>query len=116
LTKCGDLSAAEVDETETAVVAVKTAEMVEVLEMVAVMLTTVVLTIKAAATLVMTTAAAVVTLIMTTAAAVVTLIMTTAAVVYRRGRWFVSNVSDVRTMWNITSPGYLNNDCPWSSV
>jgi hypothetical protein len=40
----------------------------------------------------------------------------TAVAVYRRGRWFISSVSDVRIMWNITSPGYLNNDCPWSSV
>jgi hypothetical protein len=81
LTECSDLSAVEAEETETAVVAVKTAEMAEALETVAVTLTTVVLTIKVAATLVMTTAAA----------------------VYRRGRWFISNVSDVRTMWNITA-------------
>jgi hypothetical protein len=80
LTKCGDLSAVEAEETETAVVAVKTAETAEALETAAVTLTTVVLTIKAAAMLVMTTAVA----------------------VYRRGHWFVSNVSDVRTMWNIT--------------
>jgi hypothetical protein len=26
-----------------------------------------------------------------------------AAAVYRRGHWLVSNVSDVRIMWNITS-------------
>jgi uncharacterized membrane protein YeiB len=38
------------------------------------------------------------------------------AAVYRRGRWFISSVSDVRIMWNITSLGYLNNDHPWSSV
>jgi hypothetical protein len=25
-----------------------------------------------------------------------------AAAVYRRGRWLISNVSDVRIMWNIT--------------
>jgi hypothetical protein len=82
LTKCGDLSAAEAEETETVVVAVKTAETAEALETAAVTLTLVVLTIKAAATLVMMTAAA----------------------VYRRGCWFISNISDVRTMWNIT-PG-----------
>jgi hypothetical protein len=28
-----------------------------------------------------------------------------AAAVYRRGRWLISNVSDVRIMWNITA-GY----------
>jgi hypothetical protein len=81
LTECSDLSAAEAEETETAVVVVKTAEMAEALEMAVVTLTTVVLTIKAAATLVMMTAAA----------------------VYQRGCWFVSNISDVRTMWNITA-------------
>jgi hypothetical protein len=85
LTKRGDLSAVEVEETETAVVAVKTAEMVEALETAAVTLTTVVLTIKMAATLVMTTAVA----------------------AYRRGRWFISNISDVRTMWNITPSSRL---------
>jgi hypothetical protein len=42
---------------------------------------TAVLTIKAAATLVMTVAA---------------------AAVYWRGCWFISNISDVRIMWNIT--------------
>jgi hypothetical protein len=30
------------------------------------------------------------------------------AAVYRRGRWFVSNVSDVRIMWNITPPKIIN--------
>jgi indole-3-glycerol phosphate synthase len=87
LTECDDLSEAE-----------------------AVTLMTAVLTIKAAATLVMTTAAAAVTVLIEVA------VTERAAAVYRRGRWFVSNVSDVRTMWNITSPGYLNNDRPWSSV
>jgi hypothetical protein len=28
------------------------------------------------------------------------------AAVYRRGRWLVSNVSDVRIMWNITPTSY----------
>jgi hypothetical protein len=87
LTECDDLSEAE--EMETAVVAVKTAEMAEALETAVVTLMTAVLTIKAAA-------AAVTALI---EAAVTERV----AVVYRRGRWFVSNVSDVRTMWNITS-------------
>jgi hypothetical protein len=52
---------------------------------------TAVLTIKAAATLVMTTAAAAVMAVTERAVAV-----------YRRGCWFISNVSDVRIMWNIT--------------
>jgi hypothetical protein len=43
-------------------------------------------------------------------------VMIMAAAVYRRRRWFVSSVSDVRIMCNITSLGYLNNDRPWSSV
>jgi hypothetical protein len=30
--------------------------------------------------------------------------------------WFISSVSEVRIICNITSPGYLNNDRPWSSV
>jgi hypothetical protein len=29
--------------------------------------------------------------------------METMAAVYRRGHWFVSSVSEVRIMWNITS-------------
>jgi hypothetical protein len=29
--------------------------------------------------------------------------METVAVVYQRGRWFVSSVSEVRIMWNITA-------------
>jgi hypothetical protein len=77
---------------------------------------------RAAVTLVMTTAAAVteraaVTLVMTTAVVMVTALIEAAvteraAAVYRRGRWFISNISDIRTMWNITSLGYLNNDHP----
>jgi hypothetical protein len=35
---------------------------------------------------------------------------------YWRERWLVSSVSDVRIMWNITSPMYLNNNHPWSLV
>jgi hypothetical protein len=27
--------------------------------------------------------------------------------VYRRGRWLVSNISDVRIMWNITAPSLV---------
>jgi hypothetical protein len=99
LTECYDLSEAEVEEMETVVVAVKTAETAEALEMAAVTLLMVVLTIKAAVTALIEAA-----------------VTERAAAVYRRGRWFISNVSDVRTMWNITSPGYLNNDHPWSSV
>jgi hypothetical protein len=98
LTKCGDLSEVEAEETETAVVAVKTAETAEALETAAVTIMTVVLTIKAAATLVMTTAAAAVTALIEAA------VTERAAAVYRRGRWFVSSVSDVRIMWNITPP------------
>jgi hypothetical protein len=72
------------------------------------MIMTVALTIKAAATFVMTTMAAAVTLVMTTTAAVVTALIEVAvteraAVVYQRGCWFISNVSDVRIMWNITA-------------
>jgi hypothetical protein len=96
LTECYDLSEVEAEEMETAVVAVKTAETAEALETAAVTLMTVVLTIKAAATLVMTTAAAAVTALIEAA------VTERAAAVYWRGRWFVSNVSDVRTMWNIT--------------
>jgi hypothetical protein len=97
----------EVEETEMAVVVVKMAEALETAA--AVMIMTVVLTIKVAATLVMTTAAAV--------TALIEVALTERVVaVYWRGRWFVSSVSDVRIMWNITSPGYLNNDRPWSSV
>jgi hypothetical protein len=55
-----------------------------------------VLTIKAAATLVMTTAAAAVTALIEVA------VTERAAAVYRRGHWFVSSISDVRIMWNIT--------------
>jgi hypothetical protein len=33
-----------------------------------------------------------------------------------RGCWPTSSISETRIIWNITSPGYLNNDCPWSSV
>jgi hypothetical protein len=102
LTKCGDLSEAEVEETETAVVAVRTAETAEVLETVAVMITIAALTIKAAATLKMAAMVA-----MTATAAAVTALIEAAvteraAVVYWRGHWFVSIVSDVRIMWNIT--------------
>jgi hypothetical protein len=82
---------------ETAVVAVKTVETAEALETVAVTLMTVVLTIKAVATLVMTTVAAAVTALIEAA------VTERAAAVYWRGRWCVSNVSDVRTMWNITA-------------
>jgi hypothetical protein len=96
LTECDDLSEAEAEEMETAVVAVKTAETAEALETAAVTLMTAVLTIKAAAMLVMMTAAAVVTALIEAA------VTERAVAVYRRGRWFVSNVSDVRTMWNIT--------------
>jgi hypothetical protein len=99
LTECGDLSEAEAEETETAVVAVKTAETVEALETAAVTIMTAVLTIKAAATLVMTTAAAAVMALIEVA------VTERAVAVYRRGRWFISNVSDVRTMWNITADG-----------
>jgi hypothetical protein len=49
LTECGDLSEAEAEEMETVAVAVKTAEMVEVIETAAVMITMAVLTVKAAA-------------------------------------------------------------------
>jgi hypothetical protein len=87
---------AEAEEMEMAVVAVKTAEMEEALETAAVTLMMVVLTIKAAATLVMMTATVVVTALIEAA------VTERVAAVYRRGRWFVSNVSDVRTMWNIT--------------
>jgi hypothetical protein len=100
----------EAEETEMVVVAVKTAETAEALEMAVVTIMTVVLTIKVAATLVMTM---VVVAVMALIEAAVT---ERAAAVYQRGCWFISNVSDVRTMWNITSPGYLNNDRPWSSV
>jgi hypothetical protein len=117
LTECYDLSEAEAEEIKTVVVAVKTAETAEALETAAVTLLTVVLTIKAAATLVMTMAAAAVTLVMTTAAAAVTALIEAAVTeravaVYRRGHWFVSNVSDVRTMWKITTArrGVLDSD------
>jgi hypothetical protein len=33
-----------------------------------------------------------------------------------RELWRIISGSEVRFMWNITSPGYLNNDRPWSSV
>jgi hypothetical protein len=33
-----------------------------------------------------------------------------------RGHWPVSSISETRIIWNITSPGYLNNNRPWSSV
>jgi hypothetical protein len=96
LTECGNLSEAEVEETEMAVVAVKTVETADVLEMEAVMIMMVALKIKVVAMLVMTT----------TVVAVMALIevaMTErVAVVYRRGCWFVSNVSAIRIMWNIT--------------
>jgi hypothetical protein len=39
-----------------------------------------------------------------------------AEMAYWRGHWFISSVSEIRIIWNITSPGYLNNDRPWSSV
>jgi hypothetical protein len=129
LTECDDLLEAEAEEMETAVVAVKTAEMVEALETAAVTLMTAVLTMKAAAMLVMMTVVAAVmalieavvtervavTLVMTTAAAAVTALIEAAvteraAAVYRRGHWFVSNVSDVRTMWNITL--HAGRACP----
>jgi hypothetical protein len=87
----------EAEEPETAVVVVKTAEMAEVLETAAVTLMTAVLTIKVAATLVMMTVAVVVMALIEAA------VTERAAAVYRRGRWFVSNVSDVRTIWNITA-------------
>jgi hypothetical protein len=67
---------------------------VEALETAAVTIMTVALTIKVAATLKMATTVAM------TATAVA--IMERAAAVYRRGHWFVSIVSDVRIMWNIT--------------
>jgi hypothetical protein len=97
LTECYDLLEAEAEEMETAVVAVKMAETAEALETVAVTLMTVVLTIKVAATLVMTTVAVAVTALIEAA------VTERAAAVYWRGCWFVSNVSDVRTMWNITA-------------
>jgi hypothetical protein len=66
------------------------------------------------------TAAAVMTMTAVTIEMVVTIEMAvtieTVVVVYRRGHWFVSSVSEIRIMQNITSPGHLNNDCPWSSV
>jgi hypothetical protein len=111
LTECDDLSEAEAEEMETAVVAVKTAETAEALETAAVTLMMEVLTIKAAAMLVMTMAAAAVRALIEAAVTervAVTLVMTTAAAVYQRGRWFVSNVSDVRTMWNITVPSLVH--------
>jgi hypothetical protein len=37
-------------------------------------------------------------MVVLTIKAVATLVMTTAAAVYWRGRWFISNVSDVRTI------------------
>jgi hypothetical protein len=95
LTKCSNLSEVEVEEMEMAVVAVKTAEALEMA--VAVTIMTAVLTIKAAATLVMTTAAAAVTALIEAA------VTERAAAVYRRGCWFISSVSDVRIMWNITA-------------
>jgi hypothetical protein len=82
---------------ETAVVAVKTPETAEALETAVMMLIMAVLTIKAAATLVITMAAAVVTALIEAA------VTERAAAVYRRGCWFISNISDVRTMWNITA-------------
>jgi hypothetical protein len=94
-----------------AVVAVKTVETEEALETVAVIIMTAVLTIKVVATLVMTAAAAAAVMALIEAA-----VTERVVAVYRRGRWFVSNVSDIRIMWNIISPGYLNNDHPWSSV
>jgi hypothetical protein len=97
---------AEAEEMETAVVAVMTAEMVEALETAAVTLMTVVLTIKAAATLVMTTAAAAATALIEAA------VTERAAAVYQRGRWSVSNISDVRTMWNITTSYSAAGDTP----
>jgi hypothetical protein len=33
-----------------------------------------------------------------------------AAAVYQRGRWLVSNVSDVRIMWNITAVVVVDGD------
>jgi hypothetical protein len=103
LTECGDLSEAEAEETEMSVVAVKTAETGEALETAAVTIMMAVLTIKAAAMLVMTMAAAAVTALIEVA------VTERAVAVYRRGCWFVSNVSDVRTMWNITPRSTLES-------
>jgi hypothetical protein len=74
LTECGDLSEAEAEETETAIVAVKMAVAA--------------LTAKSAAVTKAETA------------------------VYQRGCWFVSSISDVRIMWNITmhSPSSLRTN------
>jgi hypothetical protein len=58
---------------------------------------TVAVTERVAVTLVMTTVAVAVMALIEVA------VTERAAAVYRRGRWFVSNVSDVRTMWNITA-------------
>jgi hypothetical protein len=92
LTGCGDLSEVEAEETETAVVVVRMAETAEALEMAVVTITMAALTIKAAATLKMAAMVAM------TAAAVTERVVA----VYQRGCWFVSIVSDVRIMWNIT--------------
>jgi hypothetical protein len=46
------------------------------------------------------TAVAIETLVVTITMAALTVKM---AVVHQRGRWFISNVSDVRIMWNITA-------------
>jgi hypothetical protein len=75
----------EAEETETVAVAVKTAEVAEMIETVAVTITMVAVMITMVAVMIMTVA-----------------VTERAAVVYRRKHWFVSNVSDVRIMWNIT--------------
>jgi hypothetical protein len=97
LTECGDLSDTEVEETEMVVVAVKTAEMAEALETAVVTIMMAVLTIKVAVTLVMMTAVEAVT------ALIEVVVTERAAAVYWRGCWFVSNIYDVRIMWNITA-------------
>jgi hypothetical protein len=85
-------------------VAVKTVEVAEMIETAAVTIMTAALTVKAVATL--KTAAMVVTALIEVAVALtakLAAVTERAAVVYQRGHWFVSNVSDVRIMWNITA-------------
>jgi hypothetical protein len=112
LTEYSNLSEAE---TEMVVVMVKTVKRVEVTETVAVVMTMAAVTVKMAATIkTAKTAEATETAvtIMTAAegtAKTAVMIETAVAVMakpekaYWRGHWFISCVSEVRIMWNITA-------------
>jgi hypothetical protein len=93
LTECGDLSEVDVEETETAAVAVKT---VRAIEMAAVTITTAALMVNTAVMMVNTVA-----MLRTTAVVVVT-DKRAMQMAYRRELWHIISSSEVRCIWNIT--------------